>query len=353
MSELIYGIDISNNNGNVDLASVKNAGVQYVYMKAGEGSRKTQPFTDSYLPQFNKQCRNLGLKCGAYYFLRIGNSGAEQAKHFINIIKNYSWDLIPMLDIEVPADDFGFTVSKLCSTVKDFILTFEELYPVKLGIYIATGYMSNLKSISSMLSDRLIWVAEYSNRKAVLEVSNILFGKLAGHQYSDCGSYGNFTGDCNVFLDSILISKQTRKGTWILDKKENKWWYKHSDGSYTKSGWEWIDNNWYLFNDKGWMLSYWQQEGGNWYYLYSNGAMAKGWVKNNNDWYYMNDKGAMVVGWQKINGDWYHFNKDGSMATGWIRDNGKDYLLYSNGKMASDIDIYGYHINSEGIAKML
>lgn len=89
MSKLIYGIDISNNNGNVDLASVKNVGVQYVYMKADEGVRKTQPFTDSCLPQFNKQCRNLGLNCGAYYFLRIGNSGAEQAKHFINIIKNY------------------------------------------------------------------------------------------------------------------------------------------------------------------------------------------------------------------------------------------------------------------------
>lgn len=112
-------------------------------MKAGEGVRKTQPFTDSYLPQFNKQCRNLGLKCGAYYFLRIGNSGSDQAKQFINVIKNYSWDLIPMIDIEVLANDPGFTVNKLCSTVKEFILTFEELYPIKLGIYIATGYMSN------------------------------------------------------------------------------------------------------------------------------------------------------------------------------------------------------------------
>ena len=37
MSKL--GIDISNNNGRISLAGVKNAGVEYVYAKATEGTR--------------------------------------------------------------------------------------------------------------------------------------------------------------------------------------------------------------------------------------------------------------------------------------------------------------------------
>lgn len=147
------------------------------------------------------------------------------------------------------------------------------------------------------------------------------------------------------------VSSGTIEGKWILDN--TGWWYKHSDGTYTKDGWEKIDNKWYLFDSKGYMLYGWQSSSGaNWYYLGNNddGSMKTGWVLIDGKWYYMNSNGAMQVGWQKINNEWYYFDNSGAMQTGWIEDNGKDYLLYSDGTMVHDVTIYGYKFDSNGVA---
>ena len=147
------------------------------------------------------------------------------------------------------------------------------------------------------------------------------------------------------------LSTKTIEGDWILDN--TGWWYKHIDGSYTKDGWEKINNKWYLFDSRGYMLYGWQYSSAdNWYYLgnASDGSMKTGWVLTDNKWYYMNSDGAMQIGWQKINNEWYYFDNSGAMQTGWIKDNGNDYLLYSNGAMAHDCELYGYTINGQGIA---
>ena len=39
------------------------------------------------------------------------------------------------------------------------------------------------------------------------------------------------------------------KDQWILSG--NRWWYRHADGSCTKSDWERIDGNWYYFDEAG------------------------------------------------------------------------------------------------------
>lgn len=147
------------------------------------------------------------------------------------------------------------------------------------------------------------------------------------------------------------LTSNSIKGEWILDN--TGWWYKHSDGSYTKDGWEKIDNKWYLFDKEGYMTYSWQySNGGNWYYLGSNndGSMKTGWVLTGGKWYYMNSDGAMQVGWQKIDNEWYYFNNTGEMCTGWIKDNNKDYLLYSSGIMVHDTELYGYKFDSNGVA---
>ena len=153
-------------------------------------------------------------------------------------------------------------------------------------------------------------------------------------------------------VDGLTGQKvNSNKGQWILDN--TGWWYKHDDGSYTKDGWEKINNKWYLFNDRGYMLYGWQySSGANWYYLGNkdDGSMKTGWVLTDGKWYYFNSDGAMQVGWIKIDNEWYYFDNSGAMQTGWIKDNGKDYLLYSNGIMAHDVDLYGYHIDSDGHA---
>ena len=86
-------------------------------------------------------------------------------------------------------------------------------------------------------------------------------------------------------------------GEWLKGKSqgnENKWWYKHSDGSYTTNNWELINGEWYFFDEEGWMKTGWIKSpfSGKWYYLYCDtGFMAHDCVI---DGYTLGSDGAMI-----------------------------------------------------------
>lgn len=337
----VKGIDISNNNGNVNLYSVSKQNIKYVYLKATEGST----FKDSYMNKFYNSCKTNNLKVGAYHYLVSTSSPQSQAHNFFAKISSYSWDLIPMLDIEV-------NFSNLTSYILRFIAEFKKLCPLELGIYTYTSFIPYLQSIQTSIKNMKLWEANYNNTP--WKLNNNFFLQRIGHQYSEKGIVGNFKGDVNEFTEGALISKNTTlSGIWIL--QNNKWWYRHSDGTYTKNNWEFINNEWYLFDDEGWMLYGWNKQGGNWYYLGQNddGSMKTEWVFDNGKWYYLNDNGVMQVGWIKYKKEWYYLDKDGSMKTGWIKYDNKDYLLYSNGIMAHDTILYGYRFASDGSASKI
>lgn len=100
--------------------------------------------------------------------------------------------------------------------------------------------------------------------------------------------------------------------------EDGRWWYRHADGSYTKSGWEQIDGKRYLFEAGGWMLTGWQNVGGKWYCLTDSGAMATGWVNDDGKWYFMDpDSGTMhAADVESIGGRWYAFGDSGEMQYG-------------------------------------
>ena len=67
---------------------------------------------------------------------------------------------------------------------------------------------------------------------------------------------------------SIASNVYAANGQWI--RSGSRWWYKHSDGSYTKNNWEKIGGKWYFFDSEGWMKVGWlQTSDGKWYYLNS------------------------------------------------------------------------------------
>ena len=97
---------------------------------------------------------------------------------------------------------------------------------------------------------------------------------------------------------------------WIADN--HGWWYRHSDGGYTRNGWEQIDGQWYLFDGSGYMLTGWQNVGGTWYYLHGNGVMAANqWIGS----YYVNGSGAMMTNTWTPDGYWV--NESGVWTPQW------------------------------------
>lgn len=110
-----------------------------------------------------------------------------------------------------------------------------------------------------------------------------------------------WVGDYYVNADGAWVpGKEKPVDKWI--NTSGRWWYRHADGSYTKSNWEQIGNQWFYFNKDGWMVT--------------------GWLKLSDTWYYMNTSGARVSNcWTWVGNSCYYFDKDGKMAADtWIGD---------------------------------
>ena len=128
---------------------------------------------------------------------------------------------------------------------------------------------------------------------------------------------------------SSQATYSTSSGSWI--KSGSRWWYKHSDGSYTTNGWGKIGGTWYYFDSEGWMKTGWIKEYGNWYYLDDSGAMKTGWCRVSGIWYYLNTSGVMQTGLQTIGGNEYYLNTSGAMQTGWQNIGDDTYFFASSG----------------------
>lgn len=141
------------------------------------------------------------------------------------------------------------------------------------------------------------------------------------------------------------------KDEWV-QAGDGRWWYRHADGSFTKSGWELVSGKWYLFDADGWMLTGWQRDNGSWYYLGADGAMLTGWQRVDGKWYFLDESGAMATGWRMVGDKWYFLDESGSMKQGWQRDGGKWYWLNADGSMSADevrmIDGTFYGFDSSG-----
>lgn len=181
----IKGINVSNNNGNIDFSKVANDGVEYVYMKATEGATSK----DGYMDNFYSDCISNGLKVGPYHFL-VGTSAPEaQAKNFYNQIKDYTWNLVPMLDVETNFDGLSDYVDR-------FITTFRSLCKLELGIYTYTGFIPNLLDAKAKIKDMKFLEANYTREPWTL--ANTFFTNRIGHKHTKSDSISGVNWSCYI-----------------------------------------------------------------------------------------------------------------------------------------------------------
>ena len=194
------------------------------------------------------------------------------------------------------------------------------------------------------------------------------------------GNWFYFYGNCALAMDTWIDNYYVNEmGTWVPGASRNewilsgsRWWYRHADGSYTRSGWELIDGKWYYFDGEGWMVTGWQWVGDKCYYLTSSGAMAAeawigdyyvdasgawvpgavkdGWILSGSRWWYRHADGSYTISdWELINGSLYYFDSAGWMVTGWQWVGGKCYYLTESGALATDTWIGSYYVDENGV----
>lgn len=105
----IRGIDISSHNGDVDLSAAAADGIEFVFIKATEG---TDFQDDSFRENYNKAL-NAGLKIGAYHFFRFDTDGVEQARNLLRMIGIRKLDMGIAVDIETHGNPAGIPVDSI------------------------------------------------------------------------------------------------------------------------------------------------------------------------------------------------------------------------------------------------
>ena len=111
MADWVCGIDISKWQGEVDWQTVADSGVQYVYMRAFNGTR-----LDEQLEANAAGARQYGIPFGLYTYWRPREAAGVQAQRLTDAHREFGATLIPMIDVEHQDDK---SPSEIAQSVRD------------------------------------------------------------------------------------------------------------------------------------------------------------------------------------------------------------------------------------------
>jgi GH25 family lysozyme M1 (1,4-beta-N-acetylmuramidase) len=157
---MIYGIDVSHHNGDVDWSAVASSNIKFSFLKSSEGINYIDPSFQKNLSGALGQ----GLVTGAYHFFHPNIDPARQASHFLSTFDN-KLEILTALDLEwtgTPNEWDGIINEDICERVRDFlnyVKTYTGRFPI---IYFSPSFFSQYLS-SLYTGDLKTWVAKYGD----------------------------------------------------------------------------------------------------------------------------------------------------------------------------------------------
>lgn len=153
----ITGADVSHHNLDIDWPRVPRNGIHFLFVKATEG-------LDYLDPKFNENfegAKRVGLITGAYHFFVTLDSGADQAKNFMDNVHLVSGDLPPVIDFEVIHPNTSLDYKR---EFLDCLKTLEQHYGVKPIIYTSHNFWSEHMQGDAALAHYPLWLAAYTDQ---------------------------------------------------------------------------------------------------------------------------------------------------------------------------------------------
>lgn len=200
MSEF-NGIDVSEWQGDIDFTSVRDDGIDAVYIRAGSGTS----YEDPYFERNYDGASRAGLKTGFYYYVTARSAGqAEyQATFFSNLVsgKNYAFRLA--MDFE---DLSGLTDEEIDTISIAFLDKLRELGDSELLIY--SDAFNAKETFGGELTEYPLWIAEYGVEAPSEDIN---WSEWVGWQYTDEGSVSGISGnvDRDIFKTGAERSSST------------------------------------------------------------------------------------------------------------------------------------------------
>lgn len=202
--EIMEGIDVSAYQGDIDFSRVREAGIETVYIRAGEGEDRIDP----YFEQNYIKALEAGLKIGFYHYITPENAAQarSQARFFYELIREKEMDCYPAMDYE----SFGQLDNEQINEIAlMYLQTLEDLLGTTPAVY------SNESNASQLWGQELakypLWIAEYDVQSPA---STGVWNTWAGFQYTDRGQVDGISGnvDRDLFRPLILMGNWNPNG---------------------------------------------------------------------------------------------------------------------------------------------
>jgi GH25 family lysozyme M1 (1,4-beta-N-acetylmuramidase) len=207
---VVYGMDVSGYQGNVNWSAAYANGARFTYIKATEGTGYTNPY---FAQQYNGSY-NVGMIRGSYHFARPNiSAGSTQADYFIAHGGGWSGDgktLPGAMDMEYNPYAGGTCYGLSKASMTAWILSFSNRYHSREGvypvIYTSTSWWSQCVGNSDFSSTNPLWVARYASAPGALPYA---WGYYTFWQNADSGT---FPGDQDRFNGSISQLQAIARG---------------------------------------------------------------------------------------------------------------------------------------------
>ena len=210
------GIDVSSYQTTINWTSVKNAGVDFAYVKATEGAT----YTSSTLSSQMSGAAAAGVLTGVYHYARYdNNSAATEASHFLSVAGSYisTGHLRPVVDVEQATTLTKTQVSTWVNTFAQAVLDGTGVKPV---IYTFTSYAASY--LDSTVTKWDLWMAQYPsspNPQTGSPSTVAPWSTWSMWQYTDSGTVAGISGsiDRDVFNgDLAALNASLKIGTPVF-----------------------------------------------------------------------------------------------------------------------------------------
>ena len=122
----VLGIDVSRYQGKIDWQKVKDAGVEFVILRAAlRGYGNGQLYEDSMAQENYRGATEAGLKVGAYIFSQAisEEEAREEAQYLLDITRDWQLDMPLVFDWECLAEDYR-TMGVDARALTDYTIAF-------------------------------------------------------------------------------------------------------------------------------------------------------------------------------------------------------------------------------------
>jgi lysozyme len=153
----VHGIDVSKYQGDIDWATVRRSGVEFVWIKATEGANHV----DSKFQQNWAGAKQAGIARGAYHFVWWCRHPHEEVAWFKANVPNDPDALPPVLDVEATPDSKSCKRTlhreEVLADMRIMLQDMERAYGKRPVIYVTVDFYQHIMHPNEF-SDYPVWV---------------------------------------------------------------------------------------------------------------------------------------------------------------------------------------------------